>query len=79
MGIFQVTTNYDFQKNNTLGTAFAIKTLFGESNKYYLLTAYHVISELEAKGHPIIVKDEDGYSYNAIKVFPPNLSSVLYH
>lgn len=74
VGIFRVTTNCDFQKNNTLGTAFAIKTSFGESNKYYLLTAYHVISELEAKGHPIIVKDEDGYSYNTIKVFPKDLS-----
>ena len=74
VGIFRVTTNCDFQKNNTLGTAFAIKTSFGESNKYYLLTAYHVISELEAKRHPIIVKDEDGYSYNTIKVFPKDLS-----
>lgn len=74
LGIFRVTTSYDFQENIILGTAFAIKTVFGESNKYYLLTAYHVISELEAKGHPIIIKDEDDHSYNAIKVFPKNLS-----
>ncbi len=73
-GIFRVTTSDNFYENITLGTAFAIKTSFVENNKYYLLTAYHVISELEAKGHPIIIKDENDYSYSAIKIFPKNLS-----
>lgn len=69
IGIFRVVNG----EKEILGTAFAIKT-FENDNKYYLLTAYHVISELEAKGHSIIIKDEENNSFSATKVFPKNLS-----
>lgn len=70
--IFQVLTNDS--PSRVLGTAFGIKT-FQESNRYYLLTAYHVISELEAKGRPIIVQDEAGNFMTARKIFPSKLSA----
>ena len=73
IGIFRVITEQN-QERTVLGTAFAIKTLFEDKNTYYLLTAYHVISELEAKGHMIIVEDEDGISHSAVKIFPKELS-----
>ena len=73
-GIFRIVKNDDNKAEKILGTAFAIRTLYGASNKYYLLTAYHVISELKAKKHPIIVKGEDDYSYDAKLVFPKVLS-----
>lgn len=72
-GIFRIISSDVTQEKGICGTAFAIKT-FEYSNRYFLLTAYHVISELEAKGQPILVKDEKGNSYNAIKIFPENLS-----
>lgn len=73
IGIFRVISVCNGKKE-ILGTAFAIKTLFEEKNKYYLLTAYHVISESEAKGHRIIVEDENGNAYSALRVFPQRLS-----
>lgn len=73
IGIFRVIIECN-QEKRILGTAFAIKTLFEEKNKYYLLTAYHVISELEAKGHMIIIEDENGISHSAVKIFPKELS-----
>lgn len=56
-----------------VGTAFAIKSIEYE-NKYYLLTAYHVISELKAKGQKILVKDENDSFYSTEVIFPKNLS-----
>ena len=70
--IFQVLT--DDGSPRVLGTAFGIKT-FQQDNQYYLLTAYHVISEPEAKGRPIIIRDEKGNSMIAKKIFPPELSA----
>lgn len=71
IGIFRVIAE-DTSKE-ILGTAFAIKT-FEYDKKYYLLTAYHVISELEAKGRSIIIKDENDNFFSAMKVFPKKLS-----
>lgn len=69
VGIFRVIKD----NNNILGTAFAIKTI--ENNGvYYLLTAYHVIIELEARGCPIIIKDENDNSYCARRIFPNDFS-----
>ena len=42
IAIFRVVT--DISPQEILGTAFGIKT-FEDNNRYYLLTAYHVISE----------------------------------
>lgn len=71
VGIFCVITGDIIPR--ILGTAFAIKS-FEHSNRYYLLTAYHVISELEAKRHAILVRDENGVIFNAVKLFPNDLS-----
>lgn len=70
-GLFRVVTTND--KSPIVGTAFAIKSIEFES-KYYLLTAYHVISELKAKSQEIIVKDENGSFYPTKVIFPKNLS-----
>ena len=74
IGIFRVVSDRSFSNDEiVLGTAFAIKT-FGDNNKYFLLTAYHVVSELIAKNQHVIVKDEVGRYYNAEKIFPLVLS-----
>ena len=72
IAIFRVVT--DISPQEILGTAFGIKT-FEDNNRYYLLTAYHVISELEAKGRPILVKDENDNLFSVVKVFPEKLSA----
>lgn len=74
-GIFKIITDNCIAAGRcTLGTAFAIK-IWGEDNKYYLLTAYHVISELSVKKLPIIVIDEEGRCYSAEKIFPETISA----
>ena len=69
IGIFCVVSDRNLSDDEiVLGTAFAIKIF--EDKKYYLLTAYHVISELIAKNQHVIVKDEAGRYYDAEKIFP---------
>lgn len=72
VGVFQVLRN-NYVSQDIIGTAFAVKTC-ETVNKYYLLTAYHVISELEAKGQTIIVNDEKGNFSVAKRIFPFQLS-----
>lgn len=74
IGIFCVVSDRNLSDDEiVLGTAFAIKIF--EDKKYYLLTAYHVISELIAKNQHVIVKDEAGRYYDAEKIFPSVLSN----
>lgn len=69
--IFQIIRKTENEKNAiVLGTAFAIKTDNISSNIWYLLTAYHTISELLVKEIPIIVMDEDENPYSAQVIYP---------
>lgn len=61
IGLFRVC---GAKKKKTEGTAFAVDVL-REINMYYVLTAYHVISEILATGDDIILFDENNRSLSA--------------
>ena len=61
-GLFQVKSSNGLTME---GTAFAVERI-SEINKYYIVTAYHVISEIVAKGGDILLTDEDGHSITAV-------------
>ena len=69
-GLFQV-LNY---RNDIIGTAFAISYL-NEKNQYLLLTAYHVVSESIATKKVILLRSDEGSKFEAIVIYPQNISS----
>lgn len=78
-GLFQVvksgvspskTDNY-----KVIGTAFAIQTLQDSFCEYYLLTAYHNISESFAKGEEIIICDNSQSLHSVEIVYPTMFQS----
>lgn len=73
-GLFQI-VEYEnpssaSDKVTVLGTAFAIQSPPANSHVYYLLTAYHNISESFAKGNPILVRDAHFTCYSVEIVYP---------
>lgn len=55
------------------GTAFIVQVTNSASDVYYLLTAYHVISEAICNKETIYVEDEDGDRLESSVVFPLSL------
>ena len=72
-GLFRVLYISSESDVYNLGTAFAIGR---ERDKYYLLTAYHVISELKAKNKKILVEDMHQHKFNSVCIFPQELSNI---
>lgn len=58
-----------------IGTAFAIQTLQDSACEYYLLTAYHNISESFAKSEEVMVRDSNQRSYSVEIVYPTMFQS----
>lgn len=55
-----------------IGTAFAIQTLHDSSCEYYLLTAYHNISESFAKSEEVIIRDSN-QSFHSVEIVYPTI------
>lgn len=73
-GLFQIvkkgcglSTSNEF---NIIGTAFAIQTIHDLPWTYYLLTAYHNISEAYAKHEPVLIRDDSDRFYTAEIIYP---------
>lgn len=64
-GLFSV---HSARKNTLEGTAFVVDKLEG-INKYYALTAYHVVAEIIATDDTIILRDENNHSISAYYKF----------
>ena len=58
-GLFRIKSTKNNNKNNVEGTAFAIEHV-SAINKYFVVTAYHVLAEIISKNESILLEDEEG-------------------
>lgn len=70
-GLFQIVKSQARSDDRiVVGTAFAIQTPQAASQEYYLLTAYHNISEALAKQETILVRDASACCYPVEILYP---------
>lgn len=72
-GIFQVIKKSIFHPSgdfSVIGTAFVIKTENRKENEYFLLTAYHNITESFSKNETIMIRDNEKNNYSVEIVYP---------
>jgi len=79
-GLFQIVKHAQSQARPddwlVVGTAFAIQTTQATPQEYYLLTAYHNISEAFAKRETIWIQDASACCYSAELLYPDTYHSL---